>query len=162
MTAGATVLAAMLMLSASPASATPLTPITGSFTRSPTIALQVVRLQTLGTATYIDVIEHGTMTGTFTGTYSADDKCLEFSDGTAVCQSELTVAVHGGTVTEEIGGTFNTDLNNPPAATLEARFLIVGGTGELAGIRGAGSMEATLAVDGTYSGTYSGEMTIRR
>jgi hypothetical protein len=123
----------------------------------------LVRIETLGTTTYLDVIEQGTMTGTFAGRYVADDKCLEFPGGKALCQSELTVTVRTGTtVEEEIVGTFDTDLNNPPAASLDARFVIVGGTGEFAGIRGAGSMNATLAVDGTYTGTYSGEMAISR
>jgi len=125
------------------------TPTTASGTFGPTGAPASITFRAADGNTIVTITARpGRFTGTFAGTYSEDLRIVIHSDQSTNFAAQLTCrcTVEGRT------GTFTLKLDGTGDATaFAAHWRIVGATGELAGLRGEGTLTAPPP-------TYSGEL----
>jgi hypothetical protein len=107
-------------------------------------------VRTAGNVTMFDLATTSTVIGTMSGTSSSTVHCVMQSSGQATCvgRETLTGTVAGRVGTAEFSEVLHGDFLT---GSLSGSFNVVGGTGELANLRGYGTFEASGGV-GTYSG----------
>lgn len=134
-----------------PASATPLTAASGTFTDVPAGPPEI--RQADGN-TFIKQAVTQTLTGTFTGTAAQRSMTLVHATGAANFHGTETCTC----VVQGRSGTllFGFEGTGEPDGTFVGHFVILSGTGELRNLRGQGSIMGPGP--GSVSGTYSGEI----
>jgi hypothetical protein len=119
----------------------------GGFTRTSFTQENVRQIDGI---TLFDFTETDTLTGTFEGSSVIHGSCIVRATGAGTClaRETFTGKVAGKTGTVE----FQDFITLEPSGAAHGRFVIVGGTGELANLRGSGSFEGTPEGTGTYTG----------
>ena len=111
---------------------------------------EVRSFQVVGDTTFIVQRVQYRLTGTLAGTAVGEEQVTYVPNQTAVLRAELvftgTVEGHAGTVRLVLDGR-GTDMTR-------GQFVLLGGTGDLASLRGQGTVEGSPQ---TGSGTYAGE-----
>ena len=112
---------------------------------------EVISSQTVAGTTFITQRARYRVTGTLTGSAVADERVILLATGTVILFSDATftgtVAGHAGTL--RISSVFTGDIQS-----VQGPFVIRSGTGDLATLRGQGTIHASLLppVTGTYTG----------
>jgi hypothetical protein len=141
-----------LLFGAAPASAGPPQEASGEWTYVPTL----VGVKQAGPNLFFYGTDIGTWTGTFEGTTTEDfvvvchpNAGVTFYKGTM----EFTGSVDGreGTMILKTNGIQATDTCDPSPAPWSGRWVIIGGTGELADVHGTGTFTGP-SLDLDYSG----------
>ena len=104
--------------------------------------------------TFFTFTETDRLSGTFTGRSVLSGECIQRSTGPILCRADETFS---GTVLGESGTADFLDLISidPNSGTFEGRFIVLSGSGGLAGIHGQGTFQG----QGT-AGTYSGRLVL--
>src|SRR5919198_465983 len=128
------------LLSATPtiAAGPPIT-ASGSFVQTSFVQSNV---RTVDGVTFFDFTERDTLSGTFSGTSVIRGSCVVRASGHGVCQAleTFTGTVAGQTGTVQFHDVVALDLTT---GTSQGSFTIVGGTGNLANLRGHGTFQGT-------------------
>jgi hypothetical protein len=155
------VLAAIVLVAAPGAAASPPTEASGTFT---TTSATFNSMRSAGGNTIIDVSATLSYTGTFTGTSTLHGSLIFHSDGTGAQfppwrANFHSVEIFTGTVNGVPGTvTFNLNGSNDPSGAIKATYTIVSATGELAGLHGVLSQVGKIETPSGPFGTYSGQI----
>jgi hypothetical protein len=155
------VLAAVALMAAPGAAASPPTEASGTFTY---LSSTMSSSRTVGVNTIFDLSATVAYTGTFTGTSTLHGILIFHSDGTGVQfppwrANAHDVEIFTGTVNGVPGTvTFNLNGGNDPTGAFTATATIVSATGDLAGLHGVLSEVGTVPAPSGPVGTYSGQI----
>lgn len=142
---------AMLLLAASPvAAAGTLIPASGSFVE---VSFVQSNVRGVGGITLFDFTATDTLSGTLSGTSVVQGSCVVRASSQGVCHALETFT---GSVAGRSGTAIFRDVLFLDLATGASRgsFAVVGGTGNLATLRGYGTFE------GRGTGPYTGEVSV--
>lgn len=119
---------------------------TGSFTQ---VSFVVSSERVVGSVFMFDFTETDLLTGTLTGTSVLEGSCAVPPTGSASCHAleTFTGSVDGRAGTAEFWNVFEVDF---ATGSFSGRFTALGGTGDLANLRGQGTFEGT-GTTGTYA-----------
>jgi hypothetical protein len=142
------VVVAAAALTAVPASATPPSPVTGTFAVTSAITTSV---RTADGNTFITVQRTALISGTFTGTATDTVLLVMHSNGTTSARGEGTCVCTVGA----LAGTFDYHFQGSGTfpTSLSGQFVVGHGTGGLEGLHAQGSFSGTFFVaslDGQY------------
>ena len=138
----------LALLAPSPASAATRLAASGEFVQT---SFTVTGSRVAGSLTFLSFVETDTLTGTLSGTSEIVGECIFFSSGEGMCKAQETFigTVDGMPGTLEFHDVVTIDNN---AGTVEGRFMVVDGTGELEGLHGQGTFSGAGGA-GTYAAT---------
>jgi hypothetical protein len=140
------------LLVPSPADAATRLTATGGFTQT---SFTVTGSRTAGGLTFVSFEETDALTGTLSGTSQLVGECIFFPSGEGMCKAE---EIFTGTLDGRSGTlTFHDVVTLDDTGAIQGRFMVVDGTGELAGVVGHGTFSGV----GT-AGTYSAALTVTR
>lgn len=109
----------------------------------------VTGARTADGVTFFTFEETDSLTGTFTGSSTISGDCVQRATGPVLCKALETFI---GTILGRSGTvTFHDLISIDSTGAIQGRFVSIGGTGELSGIRTQGTFQAQGAT-GTYSG----------
>jgi hypothetical protein len=133
-----------------PSAATAATRLSASGTFTQT-SFTVTDSRTAGRLTFLSFEETDVLTGTLTGTTLIVGECIVFASGEGMCKASETFT---GTVDGMSGTLEFLDLVeiNTNTGEVAGRFIVVDGTGDLAGAHGQGTFSGAAGT-GTYAGT---------
>ncbi len=154
------VLAAVVLVAAPGAAASPPTEASGTFT---TTSATFNNVREVGGNTIIDLTATVSYTGTFTGTSIVQGTLIFHSDGAGPQFPPWRANFHDvETFTGTVNGvpgtvTFTLDGSSDPTGAYKATDTIVSATGDLAGLQGVLSQVGTVGPNGPL-GTYTGQI----
>jgi hypothetical protein len=155
------VLAAVALVAAPGAAASPPTEASGTFT---TTSATFNSMREVGGNTIIDLSSTIAYTGTFTGTSTVHGVLIFHSDGVGPQFPPWRANFHDveiftGTV-NGVPGTVTFDIkgSNDPSGAVKGTYTIVSATGELAGLHGVLSQVGKIETPSGPFGTYTGQI----
>jgi hypothetical protein len=133
-----------------PSAANAATPVSASGSVTQT-SFTVTGTRSADGVTFFTFTETDRLSGTFTGDSVLSGECIQRSTGPILCQAHETFS---GTALGESGTVNFLDLISidPSTGTFEGRFIVLSGSGGLAGIHGQGTFHGQ-GTTGTYSAT---------